>query len=383
MRLALIDTDFRGWDRLVKEGRLNGKTRLVDLTAERNRDLTPAPSGSKDQLGHGAHCALAAALAAPDAELTLIRTDAQDAYQLQEIVGYLRGGGLFSTHLQRRQDELASEKTLLDEQRAKILAERRVMLDDFTDESEQIRDFAFLGPIRGWVFSRREWLRQRLTYMDKLEQEVGERKDRLYRLFDQIRQLQGIRLVANPLVWPDGAPLGGTGPLSRFLDAEGGRGLLWFQAAGNTGGQAWTGLYRDEDGNGIMEFAPPDHKLTPGQWSREWNFLAWQPHQGKRLADLPAGAKVRISLQWREPHDPDYFAAEDGEDHYRKPLADLRIALARQRDPLAKNLPADAFEVVARSTAQPQRLVHLPPWFGLRAKFGGNARQGRSLCRPH
>lgn len=360
VRLALIDTDFRGWDRLVKQGRLNGKTRLVDLTAERSRDLSPAPVANQDHLGHGAQCALAAALAAPEAELHLIRTDALDPYQIKEIVGYLRGGGLFSTNLQRRQDELASEKAVLDEERSRVLAERRAILDDFTDESGQINDFAFLGPIRGWVFSRREWLRQRLAHLDKLEQGVSERKDRLYRLLEQIRRLEGIRLVANPLVWPDGAPLGGASSLGRFLDTEGARGLLWFQAAGNTGGQAWTGLYRDEDRNGVMEFASPDHPLAPGQWSREWNFLGWQPHQGKRQGELPPGSKVRFSLQWREPHDPDYFSPVDGEDHYRKPLADLRIVLARQRDPMTKTLPADAFEVVARSQGQPQRLLHLP-----------------------
>jgi hypothetical protein len=359
VRLALIDNDFRGWDRLVKERKLNGKTRFVDLTAEHSRDILPSAAGPAEQLGHGAHCALATAAAAPDAELTLIRTDAFDPYQLEEIVRYLNGGDL-SDNLRRRQDELTTERLVLDAERAKLLRERQIILEDFTDETDQIRDFAFLGPIRGWVFSRREWIRQRLAYQEKLEQALNVRKDRLYRLLDEVRGLKGIRLVANPLVWPDGMPAGGSGPLSRFLDAEAGRGLLWFQAAGNTRGQAWSGLYRDEDRNGVMEFSVDEQKLAKGQWTRELNFLGWQPLQGKRQLDLPAGVKIRLSLQWREPHDPDYFGQPGEEDHYRRPLADLRLVLVRQRDPQVKTLPADAFELIARSHDLPQRLEHLP-----------------------
>jgi hypothetical protein len=69
---------------------------------------------------------------------------------------------------------------------------------------------------------------------------------------------------------------------------------------------------------------------------------------------------VRISLQWREPHDPDYFARTSKEDFYRKPLADLRLVLLRQRDPSAKTLPADSFDLVAVSSGIPARLEHQP-----------------------
>ncbi len=136
--------------------------------------------------------------------------------------------------------------------------------------------------------------------------------------------------------------------------------LLWFQAAGNTRGQTWTGLFQDADGNGFMEFAPPGYRLPKGQWSTELNFLAWQPYGQARQPDLPAGARVHLSLQWREPHDPDYFAVSGGEDFYRKPLADLRLSLLRQRDPSAQALPADAFDLVAVTSGIPERLEHKP-----------------------
>ncbi len=56
-----------------------------------------------------------------------------------------------------------------------------------------------------------------------------------------------------------------------------------------------------------MEFASPLQPLPKGQWTTELNFLAWQPYGKAQTADLPAGTPLRITLQWREPHDPDYF----------------------------------------------------------------------------
>jgi hypothetical protein len=41
-------------------------------------------------------------------------------------------------------------------------------------------------------------------------------------------------------------------------------------------------------------------------------------------------------------------------------LANLRLQLLRQRDPAAEKLPADAFDLVARTAGVPQRLEHLP-----------------------
>jgi hypothetical protein len=100
--------------------------------------------------------------------------------------------------------------------------------------------------------------------------------------------------------------------------------------------------------------------LPKGRWTRELNFLAWQPHLGELKAELPAKAKVRLTLQWREPHDPDYYLPAGDEDLYRRPLANLKLQLLRQRDPETKKLPADMFDLVARTTSWPQRLDHQP-----------------------
>jgi hypothetical protein len=173
-----------------------------------------------------------------------------------------------------------------------------------------------------------------------------------------LRDLKGVQVVASTLVWNQGHPVDGGGTLSRYFDDRPFKAALWFQAAGDTRGQAWAGLFRDADGNGVMEFAPAEAKLPKGRWTPELDFLAWQPADGTIKAELPAGTKVRISIQWREPHDPDFF--QHGPDAYRKPLADLRLVLLRQRDPSGTRLPADDLQVVAQSAGLPERLLYQP-----------------------
>src|SRR5262249_13225345 len=124
-----------------------------------------------------------------------------------------------------------------------------------------------------------------------------------------------------------------------------------------TNGQAWAGLFRDVDGNGVMEFAPPGTPLRPGRWTSELNFLGWQPAAGMSTPDLPK-TRIRVSIQWREPHDPAFL--QIGEDYYRQPLADVRLLILRQRDPTGTKLPADEMEVVARSEGVPLRLDNQP-----------------------
>jgi hypothetical protein len=182
--------------------------------------------------------------------------------------------------------------------------------------------------------------------------------------------------VVNLLTWNEGYPLDGAGAISRYLDdtpfigfrgtpnksrfvsRRPDQGTLWVQAAGDTRGQTWVGLFRDEYGNGAMEFAPPAASLHRDRWTRELNFLGWQGHDGKVSADMPEKVRIRVSMQWREPHDPALFAASD--DPYRAPLANLALGILRQRDPSGAKLPSDDMELVARSFGTPVRLLHTP-----------------------
>ncbi len=359
VRIGIIDRDFRGWDKLVKEKKLPAQTRLVDLTTEADLEIYPRPyTGDKDAFGHGTLCAQAAALAAPEAELVLIRVDVVDLYQLHDVWRYVQGDK-FSSTIELRNGELLARAAQLSARRAMLLEERRVILDDFSDEADKKAYLGFLGPVYAWLYSDREWHAQRMEFHQKLEAEHSRREERYRAYLKEIESLNGIPIVVNELSWNSGYPLGSASPLSRLLDASG-AGPLWFQAAGNTRGQAWFGLFRGVTGDPGMTFGDDTAKLSKDRWTREVNFLAWAPHLGESKAELPAKTKLRLTLQWREPHDPDYYLPPGDEDLYRKPLANLRLQLLRQRDPETKKLPGDSFDLVARTMNWPQRLEHRP-----------------------
>src|SRR5581483_8224964 len=360
VRLAIVDTDFRGWEKMVREKRLPGRTRLVDLTAAYHPDVRPAPyAGDVEPIGHGTHCALAAALAAPEVELTLVRIDAVDPYQLHEMLALIKSARL-SELILRRADELRTARADLLVQRGLLLQERKALLEDFSDESEQLEQFGFLGPAYGWIFSTRYWHYQRMDYQEFLEKEQRLREDRYWQLVQDAGSRKGIAVVASALTWNDGYALGGASPISRWLNHHPEDVPLWFQSAGNTRGQSWEDIFRDEDGNGVMEFAAAAAPLKNERWTHEINFLAWQPFGGNLTPELPAKARLRVSIQWREPHDPDYFLRPGEEDLYLQPLRPLRLVLLKQRDPQGRTLPGDSMDVVARSYGLAQRLEHQP-----------------------
>jgi hypothetical protein len=238
--------------------------------------------------------------------------------------------------LRRRREDLAEE--------------RKEALDNFGQDEEDI--------------ARRKAYFKKQKEFDAEERTFRERELRYLQLRKDLAGLRGIQIVSCSLVWHDGYPVDGSSPLSRFFSDRPFRSALWFQSAGNIRGQTWAGLFRDTDGNGVMEFAGPETKLPDGRWTRELNFLGWHPFGKARQLDLPAKTRLRISIQWREPHDPEYLRR--GEDLYRPPLARLRLVLLRQRDPEGKDLATDDMEEVANSPGYeeryglPQRLANSP-----------------------
>ncbi len=361
VRLVVIDADFQGHEELMDGKHLPKVTKYIDLTAERNDDLLPdPPAGDPKFLGHGTRCALAAALAAPDADLTLVRIDPAAPHQLLEVAKFINGAGVSTEYLTQRQDELSAEAATLRQRLRELLDEREKVLRNFEDEKNFETDYGILGTAGVWLFSERQWHYLRMEELERDERDHRRREVRYLRLIRALQDLRGAQVVSCALVWNTGYPLSATSPLSRWFDDNPSLKFLWFQSAGNTAGQNWNGLFRDADDNGVMEFAAPDAPLPRGRWTRELNFLGWRPWAGKESADLPAGARVRLALQWREPHDPDFFFRPGEWDVYRQPLASLRLVVLHQRDPGAKVLPADAFEVVARSEPLPQRLDNQP-----------------------
>jgi hypothetical protein len=338
--LAIVDFDFRGYRRLLGK-ELPAGTKLIDLTAERSPDVQPDPyPGDGEGLGHGTLCAVAAALAAPDAQFYLIRIDPAAPYMLLNLARYINGESVTSLSLEQRAEQFIAEADELRLRRNDLLQERRAVLDNFSQDEA--------------IVKRREAYFKAQAQMDEAARALEQRQARYLQLVRDLQGLRGLRVLVNTLVWNEGYPADGTGALSRYIDDCLSPRTLWLQATGNTHGQSWAGYFRDADADGVMEFAPPDAPLGADRWSRELNFLGWRNLQEKLSPNLPAKARVRISIQWREPHDPVF--ARLGEDAYRVPLANLQLFVLRQRDPPGKQVPADDMELIARSVGIPQRL---------------------------
>jgi hypothetical protein len=345
MRLAVVDGDFRGWEQQLGKS-LPKSTKYTDVTAARNPNVLPDPfpENPTGSLGTGTLTALAASLAAPEADLTLIRIDPKAPYQLYEVARYINGDPVRFENLEHRSDDLRAEAKSLEARQQELLLERQRVIDMFggDEESKKLRD---------------EFLKKEAK-LEADEKAHKEAEIRLMALNRALSGLKGIKIVACPLVWREGHPIVGSGPLGRYLDDRPFKAALWLQAAGETKGRVWEGTYLDTDGNGVMEFAPASVKLPANRWTNELNFLGWQASQGSVKPELPAKARLRISIQWREPHDPSFWKNKD--DLYRQPLASPQLVVLRQLDPTGAKAPADDLAVVAQSVGLPQRIDNQP-----------------------
>ena len=155
--------------------------------------------------------------------------------------------------------------------------------------------------------------------------------------------------MASALSWHDGFPVDGTSTLSRYFDDRPFRAALWFQAAGDTRGQSWTGLFRDADDNGVMEFGDLSVRPSPLRlWTPELNFLSWrnaerpdrERHPGRHAASASRFSGARPTI--RSMPKP-----------AKIPIAIRSLACAsfllHQLDPTGTRQPADDVEVIAQS----------------------------------
>jgi hypothetical protein len=344
VRVVILDGDFRGWQALAGK-QLPARTRLLDLTAERNPDLRPDSNPDEGKsMGHGTHCALAVARAAPGADLLLVRIDPAAPYQMLMVARAINGDPLRSINLDRRSAELATAREYLLIRRGQLAEEERAAFENFIDEEDASK--------------RQAAYRKNKAMLEQDERAYQERVRRYLHLESDLLGLKDVRVVTSSLVWREGHPVDGSGPLSRYFDDRPFRPAFWFQAAGDTRGQSWAGLFQDRDEDGVMEYLPPGVHQPADLWRPDLAFLGWQPGGDKPVADLPAGARLRLSIQWREPHDPAFMRR--GEDAYREPLAPLGLVVLRQLDPTGAKQPADDLAVVAQSVGLPQRLDNQP-----------------------
>src|SRR5579864_2263447 len=374
IKIAVIDGDFGGYEGLVGK-RLPKNTTLIDFTAARNVNIEPDPMPTKDgQIGQGTACALAVAHAAPEADLLLVRIDPASPYQLMLVMRLLNQETPPLENLNERSLEIAHERERLQRRRTEVLEERRKAIEGMIFEEgnsqmpeEQKRYKAAQGRVKKALADLEE-----LTKEEKTLEELGQR---FLRRTAEITNMNKVRVVVSTLLWNEGHPLDGGSALSRYFDdkpfvgtpGDGmakipalrpNRNTLWFQAAGDSRGQTWSGLFRDLDGNGVMDFAPQTTPLKKDRWTSELNFLGFQAFDGRGAPDVPEKSRLRLTIQWREPHDPAYYRTDN--DLYLEPVVNLNLLLLRQRDPSGERLATDEMEVVARTTNRAIRIQKTP-----------------------
>ncbi len=349
-RMAVVDVDFAGFASQVGQ-RLPANTRLLDFTGERNPDLRPDPSPEAENLGSGTRLALALAQQGAD-ELLLIRVAPDAPYMLEQVARAMHGRGWRSDAVVRREAELRQENSRLQRERADLRVRRRLLLNDFRDDEESKAAL--------------EALQRAERDLEARERAFKERQSRFLQLISQADQLRGVDTVLIGPLWLNGQPnLPELASRQRYLyqhhtvSRDRLPDVAWVQAVPRLRDTSWQDIFRDVDGDQAMEFLP---QAADARFPKDLAWLAWKlgdnglDDSGKQAGtveivfqELPAGAVVQVTLQWREVHDPAYKRSWE-EDPYRQPLATFRLVVLKQSDPSGRlGLPADLFVTAARS----------------------------------
>jgi hypothetical protein len=353
VKVLVIGSDFTGADKLIGTA-LPKKTRILDLTTELNQDILPSPI-DPNRAGNGLAAARAVALASPDAELVLVRIDPGAIFQLFGIVRLARGESTYTDAMRSRLIDISSKTTELNRRKEAAVNEYRLAFEDLADDDV--------------TKARRVKAKAAL---DAVIVEQGELVKRSQRFNDFqkaiLADLPGGRVIVNTLEWESGFPLDAVSGLSRKLEelavpipqrvvkrpgdaaAAPKTPLVWVQASSGFGAAVWGGPFIDTDGDGIMEFAPPGSPLPPSNWSPEMNFLGVRAASGELTPEVPMGTKLRFTMQWREPLDPNVPGIG-------RPYFPAILRVFRQLDPNGTSQPSDEMAEAARSVGGPYPIL--------------------------
>ncbi|HJZ53644.1 MAG TPA: hypothetical protein VKE74_01725, partial [Gemmataceae bacterium] len=356
-RIVVIASDFPNVGGLIGKD-LPADTRVIDLTAELTPTLDPLPP-VPGRVSGGIAAARAAHIAAPEAELILVRVDPTAFFQLLSVARYATGEIGYTEALQTRVTELASKANEL---RGRYLeaveAYRRAFTDPADDDAAR---------------ARRVQAKENIELIAKERELLSVWVDRSIALHNALKSLNGVTVVVNTLVWETGYRLDGLSELSQTIDLTfaGDADLtprirsatrprvmsrpVWVQPASPSAGSVWGGPYLDGDRNSVMEFAPPQYPIPVDSWTRELNFLAARNPNGIVNSTLPAGTRVRLTVQWREPQDPTVYGGRDA-------TSPLFLRVFKQLDPTGQKRASDELEEVARSVGGPYRVAKEPTY---------------------
>ena len=318
----------------------------LDLTVELSPTLEPAPANPAFD---GTAAALAARRAAPDAALVLVRIDPSAFHELETVAKATLGDLTLSPAQVARAEVLLGAYDELSRRRDYVTREYTEAFSNLSDD-EKPR-------------TRREKAQADLAKLKVEEATFRVSYDKLDALRKGIESLRGATAIVNTLTWDDGYPTDGLSEFRGSWTKSSCRSLgetapastvpSWVQAASESTWSVWAGPVLDRDGNRVMEFADANVPLPAGTFTREINFLANLASDGDATADFAAGAKLRIAIQWREPHDPNSVLTAE-------PLIGFTLQLMRQYDPSGKTTATDEFALIAQSQGQPVRLMRTP-----------------------
>jgi hypothetical protein len=339
-KAVLIGSDFTGYEKLPK------RATLLDLTTELLPDLLPAPT---DPLRAGTGTAAARALlaTAPDAELVLVRVDPACFFQLLAVLKLTRGEIEYTDALRVRLGELTERSRTLDRTRRDAVSAYKAAFADLSDNQVAIE--------------LRKRAKADLDAVLKVEEELA----KLVKRFNDYKQAlneapRGAHLVVNTLEWETGYPLDAINEFAATIEKLAAnppvaltrpnsaprKPLVWVQAASAAGPSVWSGPFRDHSGDGLLDFSPHGTALPATAWSPKLNFLGARGSDGGAVDTLAKDAKVRFTVQWREPADPSFPETD-------VPAYPLAIRVLRQMDPAGAKRSSDEMEEVARSASTP------------------------------
>jgi hypothetical protein len=353
VKVIVIGSDFTGADKLIGTT-LPKKTQIVDLTIELNPEILPLPS-DPDRAVANIAVARSVALGAPDAELILVRIDPASFFQLLGILRLANGDASTSIAMRSRLYDLSNKSNELTKRKDVALTEYRVAFEDLADDEPTKARRARAKAALNVVIAQQAELTRRLERFNVfLKQSTG--------------ALAGARVIVNPFVWESGYPLDALSELSRTLDkssapaptrsvrsatrpyAAGKPSIVWVQAASPSGPSVWGGPFIDPNRNGTMEFAPLNAPLPEGNWTPEMNFIGMRSPTGETSPELPAGARLRFTMQWRESIDPKLPKVD-------VPAYPVVLRVFRQLDPNGEKQPSDEMAETARSAGGPYTIA--------------------------
>src|SRR5262249_35954462 len=158
-----------------------------------------------------------------------VRIDPAAPHMLQEVARTINGEAFRSDLIENRREQLNTERAALEGEGQRLQKERIALLENQGFNPDFDKEWADYAK------------RQKAYHQRNLDFQA--RAERFLRAQIDQQSLKGVNVVSSPLVWAEGHPVDGSGALSRWFDDRPFKAAVWFQSAGDTRGQSWSGPF--------------------------------------------------------------------------------------------------------------------------------------------